>query len=94
MVGWHHQLNGHEFEQPLGISEEQGSLGCCSPWGHKDSDVTEQLKNKTQYSQNKHQIHMGFGETHTYKKEKMLKCKIILCSVQFSRSVVSDSATP
>ena len=34
MVGWYHQLNGHEFEQALGDSEEQGSLACCSPWGH------------------------------------------------------------
>ena len=33
MVGWHHQLNGHELEQSLGDSEEQGSLSCCSPWG-------------------------------------------------------------
>ena len=55
----------HEFEQPLGNSEEQGSLECCSPWGHKNLDMTEQLKNKTQYSQSKHQVHMGFGETHT-----------------------------
>ena len=35
MVGWHHRLNGHEFEQALGDGEEQGSLGCCCPWGHK-----------------------------------------------------------
>ena len=34
VVGWHHRLNGHEFEQALGDSEEQGSLACCSPWGH------------------------------------------------------------
>ena len=33
MVGWHHQINGHEFEQAPGDGEEQGSLGCCSPWG-------------------------------------------------------------
>ena len=33
MVGWHHQLNGHEFEQAPGIGEEQGRLACCSPWG-------------------------------------------------------------
>ena len=46
MVGWHHQLNGHEFEQALGDSEGQGSLVCCSPWGHKVSDTTEQLNNK------------------------------------------------
>ena len=38
MVGWQHQLNGHEFEQTLGDSERQGSLACCSPWGHKQSD--------------------------------------------------------
>ena len=40
MVGWHHQLNGHEFEQTLGDSEGQGSLACCSLWGHKESDMT------------------------------------------------------
>ena len=45
MVGWHHQLNGHEFEQTLGDSVGQGSLVCCSPWGHKELDVTEQLNN-------------------------------------------------
>ena len=43
MVEWHHRLDGHEFEQNLGVSEEQGSLVCCSPWGLKESDVTEQL---------------------------------------------------
>ena len=41
MVGWHHQLNGHESEQTPGYSEGQGSLMCCSPWGHKESDTTE-----------------------------------------------------
>ena len=43
MVGWHHQVNGHEFEQTLGDGEGQGSLACCSPWGHKESDTTEPL---------------------------------------------------
>ena len=50
MVGWHHQLNGHEFEQALGDGEGQGSLACCSPWGHKELDMTGQLNNKTQTS--------------------------------------------
>ena len=45
MVGWHHQLNGHEFEQALEDSEGQGSLACYSPWGHKESDTTERLNN-------------------------------------------------
>ena len=43
MVECHHQLNGHEFEQAPGDSERQGSLVCCSPWGHKELDMTEQL---------------------------------------------------
>ena len=40
MVGWPHGLNGHEFEQTLGDGEGQGRLACCSPWGHKESDMT------------------------------------------------------
>ena len=43
MVGWLHQLNGHEFDQALGDGEGQGNLACCSPWGHKESDTTERL---------------------------------------------------
>ena len=43
MVGWHHRLNGHKFEQPSGLGDGQGNLACCSPWGCKESDMTEQL---------------------------------------------------
>ena len=43
MVGWHHQLDGHEFEQAPGAGDVQGSLACCSPWGCKESDMIEQL---------------------------------------------------
>ena len=43
MVGWHHQLDGCEFEQGLGVGDGQGSLVCCSPRGRKESDTTEQL---------------------------------------------------
>ena len=43
MVGWRHWLDGHEFEQALGVGDGQGSLACCSPWGLKESDTTEQL---------------------------------------------------
>ena len=42
MVGWHHRLNGHEFEQTPGDSEGQRSLVCCSPWGRKESGTSEQ----------------------------------------------------
>ena len=45
MVGWHHQLNGHEFEEALGVGDRQGNLVCCSPWGHKEWNTTEQLNN-------------------------------------------------
>ena len=41
MLGWHHQLNGHEFEQAPGDGDGQGSLACCSPWGCKEVDMTE-----------------------------------------------------
>ena len=43
MVGWHHRLDGHEFEQALGVGDGQGGLACCSPWGCKDLDTTERL---------------------------------------------------
>ena len=43
MVGWHHWLNEHEFEQAPGAGDAQGGLVCCSPWGHTESDMTERL---------------------------------------------------
>ena len=46
MAGWHHRLNGHEFEQAPGVGDGKGGLAYCSPWGHKESDTTEQLNNK------------------------------------------------
>ena len=46
MVGWHHQLNGHEFEQTPGGGEGQGGLACCSPRGHKELNMTELLNEK------------------------------------------------
>ena len=49
MVGWHHQLDGNEFEQIPGDSEGQGSLMCCSLWGRKESVTTEQLNNSKSY---------------------------------------------
>ena len=47
MGGWHHQLNGHEFEQAPGDGEGQESLVCCTPWGRKELDTTEQLNNSS-----------------------------------------------
>ena len=56
MVGWHHRLNGHEFAQAPGDGNGQGSVVCCSPWGHKESDTTEQLSN------NNKEKRLGFPE--------------------------------
>ena len=43
MVGWHHRMNGHEFEQALGVGDGQGILVCCSSWGRKEPGMTEQM---------------------------------------------------
>ena len=43
LIGWHHRLNGHEFEQTLGVGDGQRGLACCSPWGRKQLDMTERL---------------------------------------------------
>ena len=48
LAGWHHQLDGHEFEQALGVGDEQGGLAYCSPWGRKELDMTERL-NSTEF---------------------------------------------
>ena len=62
LVGWHHHgLNGFEFEQTLGASEGQGSLVCCSPWGHKESDMTEQLNNNKIHSSKHSSIQPVWG---------------------------------
>ena len=62
IVEWHHWLNGHEFEQVLGVGYEQGSLACCCPWGCKQSDMIERL-NWTEM--NAHNTHTH-THTHTY----------------------------
>ena len=58
MIGWHHRFNGHEFEQTLGDSEGQGSLACCSSWGCKESDMTEQLNWEGWGGQSAHHRHL------------------------------------
>ena len=62
MVGWHHQLNGHEFEQALGDGEGQGSPASCSPWSCKESDTTERLNNNISMTE----------EARIYNREKIV----------------------
>ena len=49
MAGWHHQLDGHEFDQASGVGDGQGSLECCDSWGRKESDTTERLNSTELY---------------------------------------------
>ena len=60
MGGWHHRFNGHGLEQALGDGEGQGSLACCSPWGHKELDTTERLNNK-QHHQRILRLSLSYG---------------------------------
>ena len=81
MFGWHHWLNGHEFEQAPGDGEGQESLVCCSPCSYKELDMTERLNSNHNF-----EIRKEWG------KQCLLKSQF--SSVQFSRSVVSDSLQP
>ena len=67
-VRWHHQLDGHKFEQGLGVGAGQGSLACCSPWGYKESDTTEQLNNMRVVLHDCSPLHRtpGLGESLLY----------------------------
>ena len=56
MVGWHHRLDGREFEQASGVGDGQGSLVCCGPWGHKESDTTECLNWVPEYYPRTHYV--------------------------------------
>ena len=63
MVGWHHQLNGHEFEQSSGVGDGQRSLAYCSPWSHKESDISERwnwTELRTLHSQYKSYLIMAY----------------------------------
>ena len=60
MAGWHQQLNGHEFEQASGVGDGQESLVCCSPWGHKETDMTEQLTYTYKLTYTYERTHLDF----------------------------------
>ena len=74
MVGWYHRLNGHEFEQTPGDGEGQGSLVCCSPWGHKESDTTERLNT------NNHRIIMFFYINYNFENLKSKRLYSFECT--------------
>ena len=80
MVGWHHQLDGHEFEQALGVDDGQESLTCCSPWACKESDMAEQL-NWTEFY---------FIDLYIYPGEDMVRNREVWCA---SVHVIAKSCT-
>jgi len=69
-VGWHQWFNGHEFEQTLGDSEGQGRLVCCSPWGCKESDTTEQLNNKEKDKYAQYHLPCGLKKKQTQRNRE------------------------
>ena len=71
VFGWHHRLNGQEFEQTPGDGEGQGSLACCSPWGRKESDTTEWLNNKN----------IPTNTLRASLKAATFKCPYVICSL-------------
>ena len=66
MVGWHHRLNGHEFELTPGVDDEQGDLASCNSWGRKESDTTEWLN----------------GTEHSFMKRENTKSKLRFCNIK------------
>ena len=98
MIGWHHWLNGHEFEQTPGASEGQGSLACYSTWGCKDSDTTEWLNNDSKvcqlYIYTYPLFFRFFSHIAYYRVLGGVPCAVQFSSVQFSRSVMSNSLRP
>ena len=90
MVRWHHQLNGHEFGQTPGVGDGQGGLACCSPWGCKESDMTEQLnlRNKEKKKQIRHWLN---GVLHQEDREQRMDCTCIAKRASDSRSVMVHS---
>ena len=71
MVGWHHQLNGHEFEHAPGVGDGQGSLVCCSPWGLKELNTTEQLNGKMSWDEDMKILQCDAEELDLYSKNNM-----------------------
>ena len=77
MVGWHHRLNRHEFEQAPGVGERQRRLACCSPWDHKDSHITEWLKwtENTHHQLTEDKSRWYSPVVHLFKRQMSPPCK-------------------
>ena len=85
VVGWHHQLDGHEFEQALGVGDGQGSLACCSPCGCKELDTTGPL-NWTELNSLEVPMRNFFSSSYFYKS---LSCKILSLVVRIQLHIIT-----
>ena len=85
-VGWHQRFNGHEFEQALGVGDGQGSLGCCSPWDLKESDVPERL-NWTKLNRN---VFSGLHIWHESMYTNFLKLRAIMYASWIHFNIVKN----
>ena len=74
MVGWHHRLDGHEFEETPGVGDGQDGLACCSPWGRKESDMTERLNNEYES-----EVNMLLTQSCQTLQPNELQCTRLLC---------------
>ena len=96
MVGWHHRLNGHEFEQTPGDSEGQGSLVCYSPWGHKELDMTDWTElspfSVANFTSWKHSVRAR-AHTHTHTHTQTWKSENSLGITSFSLAYPPCSST-
>ena len=78
LVGWHHRLDGYEFEQAPGVGHGQGSLVCCNPWACKELDTSEQMKGTEYY--------LSFGLQHSIECEMVAHCGFI-----FNFLIINDT---
>ena len=90
MVGWHHKLDGHEFEQALGVGDWQRSLACCSPWGRKESDMTEHL-NWTELVSSLNVSWVGSTRCSTMEYLLLFSCWVVSDSFMTAETVTHQS---
>ena len=88
MVVWHHQFNGHELEQAPGVGDGQGSLTCCSPWGCKESDTTEQLNWTEQAGLRKGRVTSDqiTNVRRIIKKARQFQKQHLLCFIDYAKA--------
>ena len=82
MVGWHHRLNGHEFEQAPGVGEGQGSLACCGSRGHKESDTSEPLSSNDKWTDKKEKKCIIGGKGKSSYLAAVCRITITFCKIE------------